>query len=126
MKLTRTKRSWQMVGKAALDAVDGRLQLSQMHAVVLAFHVLQHTVDVALDVLNAAIKTIENITRDALLYDRGCDFSVTLIDLFADDIEESIHVGDLMRQALQAVVQIGELCIRGIELVGIGVGQCLR
>ena len=64
MKLTRTKRSWQMVGKTALDAVDSRLQLGQMHAVVLAFHVPQHTVDVALDVFNAAIETIE---EDGLL-----------------------------------------------------------
>jgi hypothetical protein len=48
---------------------------------------------------------------------------VALVDFLADNVEQGVHVCHLMGQALDAVVQIGKLLVRGLQIVGVGVGQ---
>ena len=51
---------------------------------------------------------------------------MALVDLLADDVKQGVHVRHLVGQALDAVVQVGELLVRGLEVVGVGVGQSTR
>jgi hypothetical protein len=70
-KRTLAKRGRQTIGQTSLDTVDRRLELAQVGPVILALDILQHTVNVALDVLDPSVQTFERLAWDALLGDRG-------------------------------------------------------